>query len=145
MIAPKLLTEIQRHLPLSSVDVVIIYEEQMILTKRAIPPFKGYWHLPGGIVQRDEKLIETVRRIARQELGISVRIDGFIGYYEIITQLRHYISHLFIAHYISGELNLDFQASDMILTNFKDIPLHTIKSHKKMIQDAKQWMKNKNR
>lgn len=53
------------------------------LTKRAIPPCAGLWHLPGGTVRFGESLFDAVRRVALRELGIEVeqaRSNGVIEY-----------------------------------------------------------------
>jgi ADP-ribose pyrophosphatase YjhB (NUDIX family) len=55
----------------------------VFLTKRAIPPCEGQWHLPGGTVRFGESLLDAVRRVAAHELGIEVheaRENGFIEY-----------------------------------------------------------------
>lgn len=44
----------------------------MYLTKRAIEPCKGQWHLPDGTVRFGEPMTDAVKRIAERELGDQV-------------------------------------------------------------------------
>jgi len=37
---------IYHKVPLAVVDVIINSKDGILLTKRAIPPFKGMWHIP---------------------------------------------------------------------------------------------------
>jgi ADP-ribose pyrophosphatase YjhB (NUDIX family) len=63
----------------------------VFLTKRAIPPCVGQWHLPGGTVRFGEPLIEAVRRTAARELGIDVRRASSAG---VIEYPSHYLNGL---------------------------------------------------
>lgn len=47
---------------------------ELLLAKRAISPGKGLWHYPGSFLIRGEKIIDCLRRVAKDELGI--KIDG---------------------------------------------------------------------
>lgn len=40
--------------------------------ERAKEPLKGYWSIPGGIVETGEKLTEAVRREVMEETGLDV-------------------------------------------------------------------------
>ncbi len=45
---------------------------EILLVKRKVDPKKGYWDLPGGFVDLNENVEESVRRELKEELGISV-------------------------------------------------------------------------
>lgn len=47
-------------------------EGKILLTKRAIPPQKGYWHYPGSFLRKNEKIKDCINRIAQKELGIKI-------------------------------------------------------------------------
>ncbi len=61
-----------------SVDAVVFgYDADdgisVLLIKRDIEPFRGWWALPGGLVQVNESLEQAVRRELNEEAGIEVR------------------------------------------------------------------------
>ena len=45
---------------LACCDGLAISKEGMLLVERRFMPFKGYWALPGGIVEENESLEEAV-------------------------------------------------------------------------------------
>jgi 8-oxo-dGTP diphosphatase len=62
---------ITRRLPDRTVEV--------LLTRRARPPFEDYWDVPGGFIDPDEHPDDALRRELTEELGVQIDIDGFLG------------------------------------------------------------------
>jgi len=58
-----------------TVDVVIFSIRggalQLLLVRRAIPPFEGQYAIPGGFVREDEPLDEAARRELEEETGVQ--------------------------------------------------------------------------
>jgi len=51
----------------------LIFEDgNLLLVERANEPLKGYWSLPGGIVEAGEKLEDAIRREVLEETGLEV-------------------------------------------------------------------------
>ena len=71
--------EIYRRVPRLTVEVVVTGEHGVLLTRRAIEPCRGMWHLPGGTVRFGERLTAAVGRVARRELGIEVLESRMLG------------------------------------------------------------------
>ncbi len=82
---------IYSKVPRLTVEVVIRKDGAIYLTKRAIEPCKGQWHLPGGTVRFAEPLTDAVKRIAKRELGIIVKQLKNSGYIEYPS---HYLKGL---------------------------------------------------
>ena len=80
--------EIYAKVPRLTVEVVIASEDGVLLTRRQTGPCQGLWHIPGGTVRFGEPLTDAVHRVAEQELGLEVTIDGLLGYVEYPSHLQ---------------------------------------------------------
>ena len=49
---------------------------------RDFGPCQGLWHLPGETVRFGEPLVEAVKRVAQDELGIAVSAGEMLSYIE---------------------------------------------------------------
>lgn len=74
--------EIYSKVPRLTVEIFVVGSDGIYLTKRAIEPCKGMWHLPGGTVRFGEPLVKAVQRIANRELSIDVSDTSLLGYIE---------------------------------------------------------------
>jgi 8-oxo-dGTP diphosphatase len=54
---------------------------RVLMVKRAIEPFRGWWDLPGGFLEPTEHPSRAAIREAREELGVEVQITELIGMY----------------------------------------------------------------
>ena len=61
--------------------VIIVQNGEFLAVKRARPPREGWWDLPGGFCDGWELPEEAAVREAREELGVTVRLDEFVGMY----------------------------------------------------------------
>lgn len=122
------------YFPYSTVDVVIRNADSFLLTRRAIPPYKNRWNLPGGIVFKTERLADAARRVAKAELNLAVKLEGFVGVYENPVLARHDITHVFLASILQGKIIRDFQSSEAKF--FKKAPHDMVPYQKKILDDA---------
>ena len=65
--------------PKPSVGVFIIEDEKVLLAKRALPPFKGYWDSVGGFIEEGESPQETAIRETKEETGLDIKILEILG------------------------------------------------------------------
>lgn len=52
---------------------------KILLTKRAIKPYLGWWDLPGGFINYGESAEKALSREIKEELGIEIEIKRFLG------------------------------------------------------------------
>ena len=62
-----------------AVGAVLRDAGRVLLVRRANPPSRGLWAVPGGRVESDETLEEAVRREVLEETGLRVRVTGLLG------------------------------------------------------------------
>ena len=58
--------------PLLGVGALIFNGDAILLVERAGEPLKGYWSLPGGLLETGEMIEDAVRREVREETGLEV-------------------------------------------------------------------------
>ena len=128
--------EFRKHFTFSCVDLLVFHDNSILLTKRTINPFKGYWHLPGTIIRRNEKREDAVRRAAKEELGKEIIIKQELGVYESIVSFRHDISNAFVVMFKDKKnIRTDFQSQEYKF--FKKLPSKIPIHQKNMILDAR--------
>jgi len=128
---------IYSRVPRLCVEVVIKTDEGYLLTKRAIPPCEGQWHLPGGTVLYKESLEDALKRVAKAELGVNVEVGEFLGYMEFLHfdemgGYDHPISLAFLCTPDHYDFTLDVQASEYAF--FKEIPENTLAEQKEFLR-----------
>jgi 8-oxo-dGTP diphosphatase len=58
--------------PFLGVGALIFDGAKILLVERGKEPLKGYWSLPGGILETGEKLEAAIRREVLEETGLEV-------------------------------------------------------------------------
>jgi ADP-ribose pyrophosphatase YjhB (NUDIX family) len=78
------------RVPRLTVEVVIASSDHGVLLQlRDIDPCKGTWSLPGGTVRFGEPLVDAVRRVAQDELDLTVSVGELLGYIEYPSHYNH--------------------------------------------------------
>lgn len=120
--------------PRLTVEVIVKTKKGIILTKRAIEPAKGKWHIPGGTVFKGETLEQAVKRVAKEELGIKVSIIKLLGIieYKIKNYAGQPIGIAFLVRTNSiARLKVDAQAEEARIC--KTLPKNTEPHQKKFL------------
>lgn len=63
-------------------DAIIELDGEVLLLERDHPPFEGSWVLPGGLVERDETARDACIRETKEEVGLDVTVEEFVGLYD---------------------------------------------------------------
>ena len=81
-------------------------EEYVLLTKRSIEPYKGYWCLPGGHIEKGETAEEAIKREIEEETGLIFIGNYFSDFEEIIPEKNINTTVLIYEGYGIGEPKL---------------------------------------
>jgi ADP-ribose pyrophosphatase YjhB (NUDIX family) len=82
----------------------------ILLVERGGHPLKGYWSLPGGLVETGESLDQAVRREVLEETGLQVKPLEMFGVFErVIKDARgrteyHYLLFDYVCRVIGGKV-----------------------------------------
>jgi colanic acid biosynthesis protein WcaH len=78
MITDKQFLKIIDATPLVSIDLILENQQsKVLLGKRTNRPARNYWFVPGGRIQKNEKLADAIKRISLAELGTELTLsDG---------------------------------------------------------------------
>jgi ADP-ribose pyrophosphatase YjhB (NUDIX family) len=133
--------EIYSRVPRLSAEVVLRSKDGVVLSLRNLDSYKGQWHIPGGSVRHKEHLTDAIKRVAKQELGVSVKIIKLLGYIEYPSAEKEYgfaswpVGIAFLCESESDNFILDEQANKV--ESFKEIPENTISEQKEFL--IKHW------
>ncbi len=83
--------------PIVGVGAVIFRGSRVLLIRRAAPPLKDHWSIPGGKVELGEKLRDAVERETLEETGLEVRAGALV---EIFERIRRGESGAVAYHYV---------------------------------------------
>jgi len=104
--------------PILAVSAAIVRDRKVLIVRRARPPARGLYTLPGGGVEVGETLVEAVVREVREETALVVEPVALAGYREAIARdddgriERHFVILPFAARWIAGEAMLSHELSE---------------------------------
>ncbi len=74
---------IQYENPKLIVGAVCLWEDRVLLCRRAIPPRYGYWTIPAGFMELNESTADGAAREVVEESRAKVAIEDLLGLFEI--------------------------------------------------------------
>lgn len=72
--------------PILGVGALIPRGDEILLVERGREPLKGYWSLPGGVVEAGEGLEEAIRREVLEETGLDVQPESVVEIFERVIR-----------------------------------------------------------
>ena len=106
------------------VGTVPLWQEQILLCRRAIEPRYGYWTLPAGFLEVGETTAQGALRETLEEAGAQVELGRLFSLIDIPHAEQ---VHVF---YLAQLQNLDFQAGEETLEqrlfSESEIPWHEL-------------------
>jgi 8-oxo-dGTP diphosphatase len=104
----KIISGAYPDLPRVAVGAVVFKDNKVLLIRRAKPPAKGLWAIPGGSVNLGETLQQAAERETLEETNLTIQATKPVFTFEVIekddnNQVRfHYVIIDLVADYISG-------------------------------------------
>ncbi len=107
--------------PLVAVGGAVIKDGKVLLVKRAHPPNKGYWAIPGGKVEYGETLEQAVKREIREETGLDVEVLDLMAVIQLIKEGFHYVILDFVCQVVGGDLRPGSDAEEVKFFSLEEL------------------------
>jgi ADP-ribose pyrophosphatase YjhB (NUDIX family) len=121
---------------------VPVWDNRILLCRRAIEPRYGYWTLPAGFMENQETTIEAAARETREEALAEVHIEGLYAVIDVphIDQVHiFYRATLVNGEYGVGEESLETQLFEPSEIPWEELSFPTVrKTLELFISDMKQ-------
>lgn len=108
------------HMPIASVEAIIVLNNSLLFLRRRNSPARGQWWFPGGRIRRGESLEEALFREVKEETGLDVTKHELVCVYSRIFPERHDIAIVFLCRCSGRKVILNNEHSEHKL--FKTIP-----------------------
>lgn len=109
--------------PKVAVAGVIESEDEILLVRRAVDPFKGKWTLPAGFVDAGEEPAEALERECLEETGLKVRVTELL---DVIYGQEHpggaHILIVYKATILSGRIRAGDDVDEVAFFDRDNIP-----------------------
>lgn len=97
-----------------------VWEDKVLLCRRAIVPRRGYWNVPSGYLENGESVEEGAIREVWEEAEATVEIDYLISLYNLEKINQIYLQ--FVGHLIDGKFGVGEESLECALFTEKAIP-----------------------
>ena len=113
------------------VDGVYVKDGKLLLLKRGVEPFKGYWHVVGGHVEEDETLKEAVKREFKEETGLDVVVGSIVG--GRLEETFDRIKIIIAFQVVSAEGEVQLNSENEALGWFSQVPCNSVYDYTKYL------------
>ena len=99
----KLFINIIDATPLVSIDLILQNtNDEILLGKRVNRPAQGSWFVPGGCIKKNETIMDAMKRIALNELGIDIADHNvkLLGVFDHIYEDNYFGIDSVNTHYV---------------------------------------------
>ena len=114
-----------RKIMLNCAGALIIREGKILCQRRTD---NGKWGLIGGLVEMNETYAEAAIREAREETGLEIRLDAFLGIFHNHNMVwsngdaAHVLTAMFTASIVSGEPRIDEESYELRFFGTEEMP-----------------------
>jgi ADP-ribose pyrophosphatase YjhB (NUDIX family) len=103
--------------------VLVECDNRILLVKRAIEPWKGYWYLPAGYVEGDEQPKLAAEREGIEETNLIIKASDLIDVYFYNDDPRgNGLLILYLGKIIGGEIKTNNEADEIRFFHPSEIP-----------------------
>jgi 8-oxo-dGTP diphosphatase len=112
---------------------------RVVLVRRGVMPKEGYWSLPSGYVEADERAEEAAVRETREETGLQVELDDLLGVYSFGREPQTGVLILYSAHTVGGQLQAGDDAQEVRAFSPDELPPDEQIAFRTHLQALRDW------
>ena len=122
-----------RKIILNCAGALILKDDRILFQRRSD---NGKWGLIGGLLEMNETYQEAVLREVREETGLEVRLESFLGIYHNHNMVwsngdcAHVITAYYIASIMRGEPRIDEESFELRFFGREEIPQLFAEDHR---------------
>jgi ADP-ribose pyrophosphatase YjhB (NUDIX family) len=149
-----LFQEIQKNIPIPCIDLLPVRKTkdgkiEVLLIKRKIYPEQGKWGLIGGRILKNELTKEAIKRQAKEELGVSVKIippwteiNPFAVFNDPVSdKQKHFVALTYPVSIIKGKIKTSGpEFSEARWFSLRKLPKLFTFHHKKVVSVFKNYI-----
>jgi 8-oxo-dGTP diphosphatase len=128
--------------PVPAVDVILQKDSNVLLVKRKKDPFKDHLALPGGFVNKGEKVEDAVKREAAEETSLEIEPIDILGVYSDPGRdpRGHILSIVFVGTILSGEPKAGEDSQDIEWVDLDQLKRKKLAfDHGQILADYREW------
>lgn len=119
--------------PKVAVVVLVLLQGKLVLVRRDIDPFMGYWSLPSGYVDRGKLVEDEAIREVKEETCLDVRLKELLGVYS--QEGNPVILVTYTAEVVGGALAAGDEVQEVGLFRVDELPPLPFPNDDKIIRD----------
>ena len=116
------------------VEGIYVKGEKILLFKRSLEPFNGFWHAVGGQVEENESLSSALKREYKEETSLDIQVGEVLGVRSEETSDRTKIIIALKVSAASGKIKLDEENSESRW--FSQSPQKSVCDYSKFLKHA---------
>jgi ADP-ribose pyrophosphatase YjhB (NUDIX family) len=124
--------------PKVAAGVLIMRGHEVLLVRRTLDPYLGFWSIPAGFVNAFEDPAAAALRECREETGLTAELHGL---FDVLTGREHIrgsdIFLVYQAHVISGTLQAADDADQVGWFSLDDLPPLAFDSTRRLLGKAR--------
>ena len=106
--------------PKLATAMILTKGDSVLLVRRDTEPGRGLWSLPGGYVDRGEKVEDAAAREVWEEVGLRVRVARLVGVFS--EKLFPVVLVVYAGEILTGDPRAGDEVMDVDFFSVKDLP-----------------------
>jgi len=128
---------------------LVTHDGRVLLVKRGIQPFLGYWDIPGGFLEENEHPKAGAIREVREETGLEIQLtelfDFYMDRYSYDDTGAYCLNIYFVAEVVGGQAHPADDAAELAWFAPDELPDEIAFKHARLVlADWVRWLNRKN-